>query len=330
MGTRNNSIRITIIGLMIFLTVIFLHTTSHDVTVWLELYRGSPGGGQDQMTISQVENVQHNQEQRKELLKKGCAALGYSQRFVNKNLDRAALRKFSRVHVIPELKVIYCPIPKVASTSWRRLLLTAVNKDSSSPHKKSKRVFPNLASFPPMDARRILRTYTSFLFVRNPYARILSAYKDKILTGGKSKAMFRWEVSKWYKLHDPKELERMNSSKRFTFKQFVNYYTKSTVKNAHWEDMIELCHPCMINYDFIGHLETLKEDSDYLVNLLNIGMSFPEEHRQHQTNSSQGDTLQTFYSQLAGGEYKDLSFSKGLARDALLFGYDTPDSIKRS
>ncbi|XP_041463738.1 carbohydrate sulfotransferase 12-like [Lytechinus variegatus] len=327
MGTRNNSLLITIIGLMIFLTVIFIHTTSHDVTVWLELYRGSVGHGQDQMA-NQVEDVQHIQEQRKEHLKKGCAALGYSQRFVNKNLDRATLRKFSRVHVIPELKVVYCPIPKVASTSWLRLLLTAVNEDSSQPHKKSKRVFPNLASFPPWEARRILRTYTTFFFVRNPYARILSAYKNKILSEGESK--FRHEVLKWYKLHDPNELKRMNSSKYFTFKQFVNYYTKSTVKNVHWEDMIELCHPCMIHYDFIGHLETLKEDSGYLMNLLNIGMPFPEEQRHHQTNSSQGDTLQTFYSQLAGGEYKDLSFSQGLARDALLFGYDTPESIKRS
>lgn len=277
------------------------------------------------MKWSQVQQIQMG---RKERLRQGCAAVGYSQRFVIKNLDRSTLKKFSRIHVIPELKAIYCPIPKVASTSWRRLLLTATKNDASEPVVHSKQVFPKLSSFPLQDARRILKTYTTFFFVRNPYARVLSAYKDKLLRGRDTN--IRGQLQRWYEQHDPQEVKNMNLSDHFTFKQFVKHYIESDVKNPHWEDMMELCYPCEIDYDFIGHLETLKDDSDYLVDLLNIpdGVVFPNEVRP-QTNSSQGDTLQMFYSQLANGQYKDLSFSQGLARDALLFGYDTPESIKR-
>ena len=41
------------------------------------------------------------------------------------------------------------------------------------------------------------------------------------------------------------------------------YYKKL---NVHWRPFSRLCIPCDVNYDFIGHLETLQPDSDFVLN----------------------------------------------------------------
>ena len=32
--------------------------------------------------------------------------------------------------------------------------------------------------------------------------------------------------------------------------------------NAHWETFYDTCHPCHINYDFIGKMESLEQDNE--------------------------------------------------------------------
>jgi hypothetical protein len=49
------------------------------------------------------------------------------------------------------------------------------------------------------------------------------------------------------------------------FDEFVRYIVDPANKpsdfNFHWRPQFDLCLPCRINYDFVGHLETLQTDA---------------------------------------------------------------------
>ncbi|XP_071480397.1 carbohydrate sulfotransferase 8-like [Diadema antillarum] len=115
-----------------------------------------------------------------------------------------------------------------------------------------------------------------------------------------------------------------------SFPQFVTYYLQASPKNIHWEDMNKLCDPCTVDYDFIGYYETLKPDSDYILNLIRAPNStrFPDPQKSP-THSSSDDSLRNYYSQLAGEQFKRLSQNEGLVTDLELFNYFMPEAIKR-
>ena len=55
-----------------------------------------------------------------------------------------------------------------------------------------------------------------------------------------------------------------------TFDEFVEYLidpatTRYEPFNGHWRPQFDLCHPCAVRYDFIGHFETIGEDSEYIL-----------------------------------------------------------------
>ncbi|CAD5115605.1 unnamed protein product [Dimorphilus gyrociliatus] len=64
------------------------------------------------------------------------------------------------------------------------------------------------------------------------------------------------------------------------FEPFVSYLLKRPKdmqfrNDIHWRPINEICHPCQINYDFIGNYETLEDDLAEVSNLLNMKIKFP-------------------------------------------------------
>jgi len=58
-----------------------------------------------------------------------------------------------------------------------------------------------------------------------------------------------------------------------TFEEFVRFLTDQRTKNPfnrHWMPFYKQCRPCRVHYDFIGHLETIKEDADYVLNKIGL------------------------------------------------------------
>lgn len=71
-----------------------------------------------------------------------------------------------------------------------------------------------------------------------------------------------------------------------TFKEFILYLLKSYKSrndlespDQHWRLPRSLCYPCQMKYDFIGKMETLIEDSRYIMKKWRIGNEdlFPAE-----------------------------------------------------
>ena len=193
------------------------------------------------------------------------------------NASSAEHLDFSNIIVSEKYKLVFCPVPKVSCTVWKKLLaeLEGVNivKDV---HQEVKYKLSSLQQYSLKDRRNILRTYTKFMFVRDPFERLLSAYKDVFWGWYKRKDNFwqgyRRRVREYLVQNgrvgiDPKV-------ENTTFEEFATYVVLTKRKGeklqVHWREMYHLCHPCLIQFDYIGHYETLLEDAQFILRKANL------------------------------------------------------------
>lgn len=107
----------------------------------------------------------------------------------------------------------------------------------------------------------------SFLFVRDPFERIISAYRDKLECGR----------NKYYRPLGRKIVQLMrksphishNCAKAPTFEEFLRYviaeHEKGNRLDEHWAPVYSFCTPCSINFTIIGKVETFQRDSEYII-----------------------------------------------------------------
>ena len=166
--------------------------------------------------------------------------------------------------------------------------------------------FKKLSQMPPQEAKKTLKEYTSFVFVRNPYTRILSAYNDKFV---RLQVIGNWRklVRSWTLKNRPGFKPPPGGVMNVTFDEFVRHYARALHKNVHWEDMFKICHPCHVHYSFIGFYETLAADSEYILDRAGVPPDFRlvSDPTKAQTNSSRADTLNASYSRLSNKIFRD-------------------------
>ncbi|KAF3836921.1 hypothetical protein F7725_004385 [Dissostichus mawsoni] len=122
-----------------------------------------------------------------------------------------------------------------------------------------------------------LKHYTKFLYVRDPFVRLISAYRNK----------FRQHNEYFYQQYGrhilrlyanqpdpPQSVDEANASgMRVSFQNFIQYLLDPLTERKepfepHWRQMHRLCQPCLIKYDFVGHQETLQQDASQLLKIL--------------------------------------------------------------
>lgn len=175
---------------------------------------------------------------------------------------------------------------QVACTNWKRVLMIMIGmvetKDilsipSTLVHQQH--YIPSLVNFTNTEVRRMLETYTKFVFVRHPFERLLSAYKNKFEQSYNSSKYFQSrfgrKIIKTFR-SNPSQHSLTNGDD-VTFAEFVAYVTsKNSVFNEHWMPIDKLCEPCLVKYDFIGKYETLNTDAQYLLEHVGVDdLSFP-------------------------------------------------------
>ncbi|KAK1796525.1 hypothetical protein P4O66_009555, partial [Electrophorus voltai] len=233
--------------------------------------------------------------------------------------------------------LLYCYVPKVACTNWKRVLmvLTGTSKQrnpllipASEAHVPSN--LRTLSEYSKAEINRRLRTYLKFLFVREPFERLVSAYRNKF-THNYNTAFHKRYGTKIIRRHRTrpraKALERGDD---VSFAEFVRYLVDPRTQreepfNEHWERVDSLCHPCLIHYDVVGKYETLEDDSHYVLQLAGVDgeVAFPRPAKRTRTT---GD--------MAAGFFKDISpaFQQNLYNlyrmDFLLFNYSLPGYLK--
>ena len=121
-----------------------------------------------------------------------------------------------------------------------------------------------------------------FTIVREPFGRLLSAYRNKIERvqnngfGRMSKSMsIKYRSNRKDKTQRPA-----------TFEEFLKFYTNPKEKqNAHWETFRKLVQPCKYQYDYILKLEDIELESNWLFRHFNLNMTYPKGHPKHDTHS---------------------------------------------
>ncbi|GFS24870.1 carbohydrate sulfotransferase [Elysia marginata] len=118
----------------------------------------------------------------------------------------------------------------------------------------------------------------SFYFVRDPYSRLISGFLDKVMTSPD-----RWgDIGRHVISSQRKDASRyeIDCGSDATFLEFFKYViwaeTTNKTRNIHFMPMHDLCDVCKRNYDFIGHLETIREDLPYIVNSVGVVMDLSE------------------------------------------------------
>ena len=225
------------------------------------------------------------------------------------------------ITVDDENKIIYCSIPKVSSTTWKRVLgdLRGLDKDIKNIHRKG--LWRRLYQYTEEERLHRIKTYFKFLFVREPLHRLLSAYKDKFLrTNRRCSKRAREQIVKTYR---PQDYKPNYNDIHITFPEFIQYFSYDVPRNRHWQQYEQLCHPCLINYDFIGHLETLEDDAPLLLKMAGIDdrVTFPPIHK-----STGSDEVLEYYSQVPPRYIKQLG--ELYRNDFEMFGYDYLDQVQ--
>ena len=236
----------------------------------------------------------------------------------NKILTKTQL-KF--IVVDDEHKIMFCTIPKVASTTWKRVLADLSGlRQGIFVHRPG--LWRRLNEYQEKEKSILLKTYFKFVFVREPLHRLLSAFKDKFI--GKNRNFSKNIRKIIVKAFRPKDFDP-NGDNNITFAEFVQYYSRDTIsRNPHWRQYGDLCHPCVINYDFIGHLETMKEDATLLLKMAGIEdrVKFPPIH-----NSTSSREIISYYSTVPSECISRLA--EQYRNDFDLFGYEYLGPVKQ-
>ncbi|KAA0184942.1 hypothetical protein HAZT_HAZT005227 [Hyalella azteca] len=238
-------------------------------------------------------------------------------------------RRLQHLLVDDEHRAIYCYVPKVACTNWKRIWMILTNKTSAEspdaipshvPHTTN--VLRSLAdsSYTADDVRTRLSTYTKFLFVRHPMERLVSAFRNKFEKSSQFSKSIGPEILRKFR----KSSGESSLNSNVTFSEFVSYvvdrkFRRREVLNEHWEAYTDLCLPCIVSYDYVGKYDTLKEDSDRILEEIGApdGLRFPAFVR-----SATASLVPRYLSTLPPSE---LRFATDVYKmDFLLFQYQFP------
>ncbi|XP_021421428.1 carbohydrate sulfotransferase 11 [Oncorhynchus mykiss] len=281
----------------------------------------------DQLDLSAV---QTSLRDRRELLEQAC---------LTHTKKRRVLTPDDLRHLIVDDKhgLLYCYVPKVACTNWKRVFMVLTgdgryHEPLAIPANEA-HVAGNLrtlSEYSTSEINRRLRSYLKFIFVREPFERLVSAYRNKF-TRSYNTAFHKRYGTKIIRRHRPQPqpdaLERGND---VSFQEFVYYLVDPRTQreepfNEHWERIHSLCHPCLVHYDVVGKYETLEQDSRSVLRLAGTDgeVRFPTSGKSTRTN---GDMAAQFFQNISPFYQKKLY---NLYRmDFLLFNYSNPEYLK--
>ena len=245
----------------------------------------------------------------------------------------------------------YCAIAKVGSTTWMNhflaLLPSKVRQDVSKVrkpyfHKTVARKFRlPVDSIIHHDDRNVQKTsfvellhhflrksqILTFSFVRHPFERLVSAYKDKILSGH-FRRMGYTEYKNLYTF--PEFINKVLQEYKNDEKCHSSYNQACVGINDHWRPYNSACLYCDIPYDVIGHdMEYFNDDVKYILLKQNMGSIIPlknsslhahsSDENTHHKESAKDQTLM-YFSKLSKLQIQQLY--KMYRFDFELFNYD--------
>ena len=190
-----------------------------------------------------------------------------------------------------DIFVHYCGMGKVGGRTWRQniaeiyseQLLEDKNYDEGHILKLYKKHIEETLLLKTEEAKSL--TSLSFVFVRNPLSRLVSAYYDKMFRNWSGKRTPVRELGPWpirrrilmqFRNWTEEEAERHTDAvTEAEFARFViESYEKSVAEHdfrrmdPHWRPQTTLCDFCQMDFDVVGKIETFEEDKNFIYRAL--------------------------------------------------------------
>ncbi|XP_008282631.1 carbohydrate sulfotransferase 12 [Stegastes partitus] len=311
--------------------------------------------GDEEKESSRTSADDRGQETRKQRIMDVCSGRGAVE-FPGRTraFEQIPNRELDHLIVDDTHQIIYCYVPKVACTNWKRVMVvlsqSLISPSSGKPYTDPEAVPPDLVHNSSLHltfakfwrhygslSRHLmavkLQHYTKFLFVRDPFVRLISAFRNKF--GRPNEDFYRQFGSVMLRRYGnvsgslpETAAEAFAAGIKPTFHQFITYLLdpeteRESIFNEHWRQVYRLCHPCQVKYDFIGRLESLETDAEHLLKLLEVDdlLRFPSGARNRTAASWERD----WFAQIPITTRRELY--KLYEPDFELFGYPKPDSV---
>ncbi|XP_031438812.1 carbohydrate sulfotransferase 11 isoform X2 [Clupea harengus] len=270
---------------------------------------------------------------RRERVSEACRAHSASSR------QRRVLTPADLRHLLVDEthRLIYCYVPKVACTNWKRVMMVL---SGDGKYSDPMQIPPSEAHVPANlralsqysigEINRRLKGYLKFLFVREPFERLVSAYRNKFTLRYNTSFHRRYGTKIVRRYRQNATDEAMRSGADVSFREFAEYLTDPATQrdgplNEHWQTVHSLCHPCLIHYDLVGKYETLEEDANTVLQLAgaNDGVRFPSYSKSTRTTDQMAAM---FFRNVSTRQQQQLY--QLYKMDFLMFNYSTPNYLK--
>ncbi|KAH8408173.1 hypothetical protein KR222_006147, partial [Zaprionus bogoriensis] len=167
--------------------------------------------------------------------------------------------------------LVWCNVFKAASSTWMYYFnilagydLKYLQRTEVQPLELARQRFPRpeLA-----ELLELLPSALSFLFVRDPFERILSAYRNKLEGNRNSfyKALGNKIVHRFRRRSQGGPWPRCGP----TFEEFARFLIEEHRAehrfDEHWAPVYSFCTPCSVNFSIIGKTETFQRDSEFII-----------------------------------------------------------------
>lgn len=225
----------------------------------------------------------------------------------------------AHIDVLPQHRLIYVCVPKSASTTIKAALSSLVGR-SVPAHRLHARRHTGLAAPRHVGISKFHRLVTCpstlcFSFVRNPYARLVSAWADKFR--GKPLVPGDAFVDQYLAYRCRTGAPAVAHGDTLPFADFVDFACATAHKrlNAHWATQHDVLSMPGIKLDFIGKVETFGRDFSRVLDHVDPHGRLAPALRARHNASRHSDWRQYYNGALAG------RVSRAYACDFDRFGY---------
>ena len=217
----------------------------------------------------------------------------YLSDYCRANNHKQGLPSLYRFQVIESPPIFFCMVPKVASRQW-----TDIFKQLRL---RKEQLRANLDQYNTTGICNYLTKSYKFMFVREPFERLLSAYRDKfVFTRPVDRHLLELYGRKIIRDFRPNATQQaLRTGHGVTFPEFIEYILKKGIHeglNWHWNTYENQCRPCSVQYDFIGRFEYLPNNANYVLKKAGVYnlIEFPNENYYSRTR----EELLKYYSQI--------------------------------
>ncbi|MEM9923974.1 MAG: sulfotransferase family protein [Cyanobacteria bacterium P01_D01_bin.50] len=242
-----------------------------------------------------------------------------------------------------EYRFLYCPIHKNASSSIIKAILTISKSNKKEKLLNSSRntirtyidLNHSLANYTYAQALQIINSdYFKFVIVRNPWARLVSTYLNLFVRLFEKKQITQLAKDSAKYIYGEDDFEKYEDS--IKFEQFVQYVcnTDDKIIDPHCKSQYFFLGG--LKYDFIGRMENLSHDLEYIKNRLNLSLELPKVNK---TDYSTPSDIINNYPTLSASDLRSLKtgfpsyqnfytpelidlVAERYAKDIEMFGYE--------